>query len=906
MAGGGGTGTPGADGDDGRVRVFAFRTVNLDAAAPATPATNQGAYTSAHVFTPPTGWFASPQAAGHIDGNDDLYVTSRVADPSNGVFVGSWDAPYRASGKNGADGADGTNGTDGADGDDGQTPLFIYRVSARATVPATPTGGTFANGVFGSVPADWSVNPPAVDTATQDLYFSKATGNPNDGIVSAWSTPRRFSGRDGAPGTGGGGGGDGASVPIVEELTYTLDPVQTATAAYQNVGLALPAGDTFVDGSNLYFDIQRSGVSRQRDGVEVALADLRAATSAAPLLIIRASIPAYAYAYMDANNNIFWQTRDGTGTNPIDDATVTLPTIRYSVNTKAQLTLADNLDETSQTSIAPVSVIKQGIADAILASPDSYIIDAWIALPAGTDAQGIGFFPFNISGSGAGTWDNDTQRFTSKPQVLGNPPFLNSTQAVVYDQSDLPADAATSQTHDYYWFSRRFRVGEALNLANPWFDFGRWNSPVTNSGGGGSGTDSYPIQAWIGVPKLFAIPDGGGLTSAGVWNNVSTAPRFTTKPTKSFGQGTVYDISDLPADAASSTTNDFYLYERIFTVGESGIAATAWKPLGLFNHRPEPRRYWITAYLRVTKGFVPGDTTGLTSAGVWSDGTQRFTSNPTENAGADGAVFGVYEIPDDAYNSTQYDYWEYGRYFTYGEHSLGSDVWDRIQKITQGDATPTDPVIQAVAYFYTAAGADRPSATDGTYDRDTGTLSFTSDQHSTGSTHIASLPSEFDDTRAYWRMTFSVDADEKATFLGTAAVLDAVPAGGGASLAWTNLNMSATNATGLVTLTSAQIANRAELSVAYGTAANIGGGTDDHGSSGTPNGNSAKVFGTNINLALIPPYNATNAYMTFGGFGRGAQQYVVQAKRTSDGGLTLEAIDNNDGTNDYIYAVFAR
>ena len=730
--------------------------------------------------------------------------------------------------------------TNGVDGQDGRTRLRIYQVTARGTTPNAPSGGAYNNYNLTLIPPPWTVNIPEVDTATQDLWVTEATGNPNSGTVSPWSTPRRFSGRDGVAGNladledvvitdpktddvlvrdengnwvngsppGGGGSADGSPVSVIEELTYTLDPVQTAMAAYQNVGLVLPAGESFVDGSNLYFDIQRNGSSRQRGGVEVALADLRAATSAAPLLLIRVSSPTFAYAYMDANNNIFWQTRDGTGTNPIDDAEVTLPTIRYSVNRTVQLTLADNLDETGIESIAPVRVIKQGIEAAILAAPDTYYIDAWVGIDAGQSLPS----DFAFFNSGADTWDNTTGQFTLKPR-LGTVLTSAPTNGLVFDVSDLPADAATSTTRDYYHFVRRYRVGEIADSIRTWLPLGKWGDGV--GGGGGTDTNSYVIDAWIRVPNSVTAVAATALTSAGTWNDSAANPAFTTKPTTNVAGGTVFDISDLPASASVSDTFNYHRFQRIFTIGESGVAASAWNYLGQSNHPVasggSTRRYLIHAYLRIQAGDVP-TATALTSGGIWSDQSQAFTTKPTENV-LDGMVYDDSDLPSDAATSTQYDYWEYVRYWTEGEGTIAGTAWRRIKKIDQDPAT-----------------------------------------------------------------------------------------GGGASLAWTALTITAGSAP--ITLSSTQLTGMSELAVAYGTSTTIGGGTDDHGSGGE--GNASKVWGTNIALAIIPPYNATNAFMQFGGFGRGAQQYVVQVKRTDTGGLLIEAIDSNDGTNDNILSIHAR
>ena len=616
----------------------------------------------------------------------------------------------------------------------------------------------------------------------------------------------------------------------------------------------------------------------------------------------------------------------------------------------------------------------------------------------------------------------------------------------------------------------------------------------------GGDTNSYPIEVWLRVPRGSTV-SSSALTSAGVWNNDQDNPGFTTKPTDNVAAGQVFDVSDLPAGYSTSNTLDWHRFERQFVVGESGVPASAWKYLGQANHPvPSPRRYLIKAWLQLAGSDLP-TASSLTSAGVWDDATESFTTKPTH--GTTGTVYDRTDLPDDASRSTTHGFFEFERYFTVGESSVAATDWTLLGRINpvasgggattleglsdvnisdpkdgeaivyrggeyvneeiSGGGTQTDPVIQAVAYFYTAAGADRPSATGGIYDRDTGTISFTSDQHSTGSTHIAKLPEAFDASRDYWRMTFSIATDESATFLGTDAVLDAVPTAGGGGgsaqvikeisetrtvtpnqvnnggtnevplglaagetlgdgnftfvvsgsgvqnttgtltgaalkaatsanplrvvgfgigasatrplawiegnrllwrnaspnapavpiadtasivnsvtfpvegtttfpitiaddiddtgeasftnaalvkaelakiLTWTNLNKSASNAgdnAGEVALSAAEIAGVSELAVTYGTAADINSGTDTH----TTN-NDNKVYATNITLAIIPAYQADDNWMQFGGFGRGADQFIVQAKRTSTGGLTLEAVDANNGTNDYIYSVWAR
>ena len=76
-------------------------------------------------------------------------------------------------------------------------------------------------------------------------------------------------------------------------------------------------------------------------------------------------------------------------------------------------------------------------------------------------------------------------------------------------------------------------------------------------------------------------------------------------------------------------------------------------------------QYLIQAFLRIGAGDVPLNT-ALTSGGVWDQQNQRFTTKPTENV-LDGVVYDRSDLPADAVTSTQYDYWQYNRYYTEGE-----------------------------------------------------------------------------------------------------------------------------------------------------------------------------------------------------------------------------------------------
>ena len=855
-------GTNGTDGADGKQQLFIYRSVPRNE-IPNTP--SGGSFTGGEL-TAPTGWLKSPTQVNLLE--RDVYISQAVGNPADGTLT-AWSPVARFTGRDGIDGTDGTNGTNGTDGQDGRTRLRIYQVTARGTTPTSPSGGRYLNYDLTLIPPPWTLAIPEVDTATQDLWVTEATGDPNSGAVSGWSIPRRFSGRDGTGGTGSvgpattstrgtvllatdlndrsdipnagqvsdglankqdklpdgtgdqfvgydddgniiakdapaGGGGRGTTTPVIRERTFAIN--QDAATAYQNTGLSLPAGDTFTnDPLAFVFDAPDGANINTTIGVNKSVGTYRAATSANPTEIARitglAEGSTRIWGYMDENDNLFWVARNLGGVDTAF-AGVSLTSVTYFSNTTAELRFVDNLDETGDDDIAPVSVIKAGIDAAAAANTDTFFVDLWVEVPKGTDGSGITFRPL---GAGIGVYDQQVSltagsRFTTKPQLEA--PFNTNN---VYDASDLPAGAATSTTHDYYHFVRRYTAGGSIR--GPWFATGKWGG---GSGGGGTDTNSYPIEAWIEVPKSVETVSASALTSAGDWNNDPAAPAFTTKPTTNVAGGVVRDASDLPDNSTASTTRNYHHFKRIFTVGETGVAASAWDYMGQWNHEAGGADgYLIKAYLEL-QGTDAATATSLTNGGVWNDTSKSFTTKPGH--GTLGTVYGRNDLPAGAATSTTHGYWEYERYYTPGETNVPASAW---------------------------------------------------------------------------------------TLLGR---INPAPAAGGASLAWTDLGLSATNTVGEVTVTSTQLTNRVELSVSYGTATANNAGTDDHDA----NGNNNKVFGTNINLSLIPAYTATNGWVQFGGFGRGANQFIIQAKRTSDGGLTLEGVDNNTNSNVAIYAVFAR
>ena len=211
--------------------------------------------------------------------------------------------------------------------------------------------------------------------------------------------------------------------------------------------------------------------------------------------------------------------------------------------------------------------------------------------------------------------------------------------------------------------------------------------PAGMDGTSGSSTDtnSYFIDAWLRTPKGSTV-SSSALTSAGIWNNNQGAPGFTTKPTDNVAAGIVYDVSDLPASASTDGTYDYHRFRRIFTIGETNVPASSWKYLGQANHPiPTPGQILIQAFVRIQAGDVPTNT-ALTSGGVWDQQAQRFTTKPTNNV-LGGFVYDRSDLPDDAVTSTEYDYWQYNRYYTEGEGTVAGSAWWRVGKLDQDAAS---------------------------------------------------------------------------------------------------------------------------------------------------------------------------------------------------------------------------
>ena len=164
-----------------------------------------------------------------------------------------------------------------------------------------------------------------------------------------------------------------------------------------------------------------------------------------------------------------------------------------------------------------------------------------------------------------GTWNNNPNApgFTTKPTD-------NVAAGTVFDVSDLPASASTSETYDYHRFRRIFTIGETNVPASAWKYLGQANHPTPTPG-------QVLIQAFLRI-QAGDVPTNTALTSGGVWDQQTQ--RFTTKPTENVLGGVVYDRSDLPADAVTSTTYDYWQYNRYYTEGEGTVAGSAWWRVG--------------------------------------------------------------------------------------------------------------------------------------------------------------------------------------------------------------------------------------------------------------------------------------------------------------------------------------
>ena len=137
------------------------------------------------------------------------------------------------------------------------------------------------------------------------------------------------------------------------------------------------------------------------------------------------------------------------------------------------------------------------------------------------------------------------------------------------------------------------------------------------------------------------------------------------------------------------------------------MPASSWKYLGQANHPiPTPGQILIQAFVRIQAGDVPTNT-ALTSGGVWDQQAQRFTTKPTNNV-LNGVVYDRSDLPDDAVTSTEYDYWQYNRYYTDGEGTIAGSAWWRVGKL---DQDPSGGGSSSPVYTFNALGLPQNDGT---------------------------------------------------------------------------------------------------------------------------------------------------------------------------------------------------
>ena len=90
------------------------------------------------------------------------------------------------------------------------------------------------------------------------------------------------------------------------------------------------------------------------------------------------------------------------------------------------------------------------------------------------------------------------------------------------------------------------------------------------------GTLNYRINAYVRVAHGADVSAGISLTSGGVWDKDTRT--FTTLPTTDFAGATV--LGKLPANFLNSQVYDYYVFNRLFVDGESGVTGDSWHPGG--------------------------------------------------------------------------------------------------------------------------------------------------------------------------------------------------------------------------------------------------------------------------------------------------------------------------------------
>lgn len=142
----------------------------------------------------PDGWSHSAE---NNDGSKTVWMANRWV---NGAGVaGSWNGPWRISGKNGVDGQDGENGVDGTEYE------YIYKTTTTQDAPSLASGAVQKDD---HVPTGWNDNPSGVDQTNRYewMAFRTKTFSTNDptGTWSQFYGPVLWSsyGRNGTDGDG--------------------------------------------------------------------------------------------------------------------------------------------------------------------------------------------------------------------------------------------------------------------------------------------------------------------------------------------------------------------------------------------------------------------------------------------------------------------------------------------------------------------------------------------------------------------------------------------------------------------------------------------------------------------------------------------------------------------------------
>ena len=142
----------------------------------------------------PDGWSHSAE---NNDGSKTVWMANRWV---NGAGVaGSWNGPWRISGKNGVDGQDGENGVDGTEYE------YIYKTTTTQDAPSLVSGAVQTDDY---VPTGWNDNPSGVDQTNRYEWMAFRTKtfstNDPDGTWSQFYGPVLWSsyGRNGTDGDG--------------------------------------------------------------------------------------------------------------------------------------------------------------------------------------------------------------------------------------------------------------------------------------------------------------------------------------------------------------------------------------------------------------------------------------------------------------------------------------------------------------------------------------------------------------------------------------------------------------------------------------------------------------------------------------------------------------------------------